>query len=69
MWLQLDVSRSDVRGYTPGVHTRRFSLFVYWNPRVTSIYRIIDFNGANVQAGFIVYACFDMQKKIILKIE
>lgn len=26
MWLQLDVSHSDVRGYTPGVHTRRFSL-------------------------------------------
>lgn len=24
MWLQLDVSRSDARGYTPGVHTRRF---------------------------------------------
>lgn len=24
MWLQLDVSRSDVGGYTPGVHTRRF---------------------------------------------
>ena len=26
MWLQLDVSHSDVRGYTSGVHTRRFSL-------------------------------------------
>lgn len=42
-----DLSRSSIRGYTPGAGTRCFSLFADQNPRASTIYRVGDFSGAS----------------------